>query len=104
MDDDLSVSVDLEHLLAGVFSECLLLFVAGLLKGIGADEVQLLGKIQAPGDDGRTLFVKVEEFDDGLVDLLLHSREVVLKAPNQRAGLPKWISLFGTVRQGNLLS
>jgi hypothetical protein len=83
MNDNLSDVVNLEHAVAGVVGELLVLIVHGLLICGSSYKVELASKGDAPRDDGSRLFIKTEELNDSLINLLLDPAEVILKPANK---------------------
>ena len=83
VNDNLSDVVNLEHAVAGVVGELLVLIVHGLLMCGSSYKVELASKGDAPRDDGSRLFIKIEELNDSLINLLLDPAEVILKPANK---------------------
>src|SRR5215813_8705766 len=83
MNDNLSDVFNLEHAVAGVVGELLVLIVHGLLMCGSSYKVELASKGDAPRDDGSCLFIKIEELNDSLINLLLDPAEVILKPANK---------------------
>src|SRR5262245_39037878 len=83
MNDNLSDVVNLEHAVAGVVGELLVLIVHGLLMCGSSYKVELASKGDAPRHDGSRLFIKIEELNDSLINLLLDPAEVILKPANK---------------------
>ena len=63
MNDNLSDVVNLEHAVAGVVGELLVLSVHGLLMCGSSYKVELASKGDAPRDDGSCLFIWVNDLN-----------------------------------------